>query len=283
MSQSLGIGFAIVAALTTASSHALLKTGEDQEAVRALCGLTWAAAAAGPLIVLGWPAPPMQPWLAGAVVLHSIYSMVLTRSYTLNDFSVAFPIARGTAPLVAVGGSALLFAEIPSTGELAGVVAISAGILSLSAGGRIGRAGLLAALTAGVLTAAYTVVDAGGMRASDGVLPFLCWFFFATGSALLVQFRIAAGAAAAARMRRNLRPGIAAGLLAIVSFGSTLVALRYAPVAVVSALRETCILVSILIAWLWMKERVTRHSLTAALLIAAGALLLLLSHLSPSP
>ncbi len=283
MSQSLGIGFAIIAALTTASSHALLKAGEDQEAVRALCGFTWAAAAAGPLIVLGWPTPATQPWLVGAVVLHSIYSMVLTRSYTLNDFSVAFPIARGTAPLVAVGGSALLFAEIPSTGELAGVVAISAGILSLSAGGRIGRAGMLAALTAGVLTAAYTVVDAGGMRASDGVLPFLCWFFFATGIALLVQFRIAAGPAAAARMRRDLRPGIAAGLLAIVSFGSTLVALRYAPVAVVSALRETCILVSILIAWLWMKERVTRHSLTAALLIAAGVLLLLLSHLSPSP
>ena len=38
MSQSLGIGFAVVAALTTASSHAMLKSGEDQEAVRALCG-----------------------------------------------------------------------------------------------------------------------------------------------------------------------------------------------------------------------------------------------------
>jgi drug/metabolite transporter (DMT)-like permease len=281
VSQSLGIGFAVVAALTTASSHALLKSGEDQEAVRALCGATWAAAAAGPLLFLGWPTPAMLPWLAGAVALHSVYSLVLTRSYTLNDFSVAFPIARGTAPLVAIGASALLFGEIPGIAETAGVIAISAGILSLSAGGRIGRAGLIAALTAGLLTAAYTVVDAGGMRASDGVLPFLCWFFFATGSALLLQFRLAAGASAAARLRRDLRPGIAAGGLAIVSFGSTLVALRYAPVAAVSALRETCILVSILIAWLWMKERVTLHSLTAALLIAAGALLLLLSHLVP--
>jgi drug/metabolite transporter (DMT)-like permease len=281
VSQSLGIGFAVVAALTTASSHAMLKSGEDQEAVRALCGATWAAAAAGPLLFLGWPSPAMLPWLAGAVVLHSIYSLVLTRSYTLNDFSVAFPIARGTAPLVAIGASALLFGEIPGLAETAGVTAISAGILSLSAGGRIGRAGLIAALTAGVLTAAYTVVDAGGMRASDGVLPFLCWFFFATGSALLLQFRLVAGPAAAARLTRNLRPGIAAGGLAIVSFGSTLVALRYAPVATVSALRETCILVSILIAWLWMKERVTLHSLTAAVLIAAGALLLLLSHLVP--
>src|SRR3546814_15983755 len=77
-------------------------------------------------------------------------------------------------------------------------------------------------------------------------------------------------------MRKNLRPGIAAGSLAIVSFGSTLVALRYAPVAIVSALRETCILVSLLLAWFWMKERLTLPSLTAAVLIVAGALLLML-------
>src|SRR3546814_16601705 len=83
-------------------------------------------------------------------------------------------------------------------------------------------------------------------------------------------------------MRKNLRPGIAAGSLAIVSFGSTLVALRYAPVAIVSALRETCILVSLLIAWFWMKERITLHSLTAAVLIAAGSLLPLLPPLFPS-
>lgn len=282
LSQSLGIGFALVAALTTASSHALLKSGEDQAAVRALCGATWAGAAAIPLMFTGLPTPAMLPWLGGAVVLHSVYSLVLTRSYTLNDFSVAFPIARGTAPLIATVGSALLFSEIPGFGEIAGVAAICAGILSLSTGGRIGTAGLVAALAAGTLTAAYTIVDAGGMRASEGVLPFLCWFFFATGIALVIQFRASAGPAAAKRMRNNLRPGLAAGSLAIVSFGSTLVALRYAPVAVVSALRETCILVSIVIAWIAMKERITPHSLTAAILIAAGALLLLLSHIPPS-
>lgn len=282
MNESFGLAFALVAALTTASSHAMLKSGKDQEAVRALCGATWAAAAALPLLFVGLPTRAMMPWLVGAVILHCIYSMVLSRSYTLNDFSVAFPIARGTAPLAAVLGGALLMGERPGAMEIAGVVAISVGILSLSAGGRIGRAGLIAALTAGVLTAAYTIVDAGGMRASDGVLPFLCWFFFATGTALLIQFRLTAGPQAAERMRGDLRAGIAAGWLSILSFGATLVALRYAPIATVSALRETCILVSILIAWVWMKERITAHSLTAALLIAAGTLLLLLPHLSLS-
>lgn len=282
MSQSLGIGFAIVAALTTASSHALLKSGEDQDAVRALCGATWSVTAAIPLLFIGLPTPAMLPWLVSAVILHSVYSLVLTRSYTLNDFSVAFPIARGTAPLIAIIGSALLFGETPGFGAIVGVTAISAGILSLSASGRIGVAGLVAALGAGTLTAAYTIVDAGGMRASDGVLPFLCWFFFATGIALIIQFRASAGAAAITRMRYNLRPGVAAGSLAIISFGSTLIALRYAPIATVSALRETCIFVSLVIAWVVMKERVTRHSLTAAILIAAGTFLLLLSHLSPS-
>src|SRR3546814_14834374 len=65
VSEALGIGFAIVAALTTASSHALLKSGEDQEAVRALCGVTWAAAAAIPLMFIGAPAPAILPWQLG--------------------------------------------------------------------------------------------------------------------------------------------------------------------------------------------------------------------------
>lgn len=280
MSLSLGIGFALAAALTTASSHALLKSGADQAAVRAMCGGIWAAAAAIPVAFIGWPTAAMLPWLAGAVALHTIYSIILTRSYTLNDFSVAFPIARGTAPLIAAGGSALALGEIPTLGAFGGVVAISSGILSLSLGGRIGTAGLAAALSAGLFTAAYTIVDAGGMRASDGVLPFLCWFFFATGITLLIQFRLMAGPSALGRLRTEARAGLATGALSIISFGATLVALRYAPVMLVSALRETCILVSILISWLWMRERLTRHSLTAACLIAVGTVILLLSPFS---
>src|SRR3546814_18305719 len=83
---------------------------------------------------IGAPAPAILPWLAGAVTLHSLYSLVLTRSYTLNDFSVAFPIARGTAPLVATAAGALLFAEPPGVGEILGVAAICAGLFSLSSG-----------------------------------------------------------------------------------------------------------------------------------------------------
>ncbi|MDZ3832131.1 MAG: DMT family transporter [Sphingopyxis sp.] len=276
MSQSLGIGFAMVAALTTASSHAMLKSGEDQEAVRALCGLVWVAAALPFLFIVGLPSAAMLPWLAGAIMLHSVYSLVLTRSYTLNDFAVAFPIARGTAPLVTVIGGAMILNERPSPTALIGIAAISLGIIWLSTGGRIRTAGLLAALGAGCLTAAYTIVDAGGMRASEGVLPFLSWFFFGTGLSLALQYRASAGPAALNRMRRDLRHGVKAGALAIISFGSTLVALRYAPVAIVSALRETCILISLFIAWGWMGERMTARSITAALLIIVGTLILLL-------
>ncbi len=277
MSLSLGIGFAMVAALTTASSHAMLKSGNDQSAVRALCGAVWAAAAIIPLLIVGLPDARILPWLIGAVILHTIYSMVLTRSYTLNDFSIAFPIARGTAPLVAGVGGLLVFQEALSPLAVTGIMVISLGILSLAGSARIGQAGLTAAISAGFLTAAYTIVDAGGMRASDGILPFLSWFFFATGLALVIQYRLTIGPSAFARMRQDLRTGTGAGLLAVVSFGSTLVALRYAPIAIVSALRETCILVGILIAWFWMKERVTPRTLTAAMLITTGILSLMLS------
>src|SRR3546814_16100799 len=205
---------------------------------------------------IGASAPAILPWLAGSVTLHGLHSLVLTRSYTLNDFSVAFPGGGGTRPRWSTAGGALLYAETPGVGEIWGVAAICAGIFSLSAGGRIGRKGLIAALGAGVLTAAYTVVDAGGMRASDGVLPFLCWFFLATGIALTIPFRVSAGPSAFARMRKNLRPGIAAGSLAIARFGSTLVAFRYAHVAILRARRHNWILVRLLFPWVTRRESV---------------------------
>jgi drug/metabolite transporter (DMT)-like permease len=164
-----GILLALIAALTTASSHAMLKSGQDSMAVRAMCSATWIVASFIPAIIIGPPDPVLWPWLAGAVGIHAVYSLVLTWSYSLNDFSVAFPIARGTAPVATAMGGVLLLGETLPILAIAGIVGVSTGIIMLVHGRSIGRQGTLAALLAGLLTAAYTVVDAGGMRASTTV------------------------------------------------------------------------------------------------------------------
>ena len=98
-------------------------------AVRALCSLVWFVAAAVPAALVGPPGPVLWPWLAGAVALHGVYSPILTRSYALNDFSVAFPIARDIAPALTALDGIVLLGDSLSLPALAGILAVSAGAL----------------------------------------------------------------------------------------------------------------------------------------------------------
>ena len=149
---------------------------------------------------------------------------------------------------------------------------MSAGILLLIQGQMIGRSGLVAALCSGILTACYTIVDAGGMRAAHGPFDFICWFFLLLGTVLVVQFLVARRRHALALMQRDAHIGAIAGLASLLSFGATLFALRLAPVGIVSALRETCVLVSLIIACRMLGERFNSRKIAAGLAITAGAL-----------
>src|SRR5512141_3117084 len=62
--------------------------------------------------------PPRSMWLLAILsgVLESIYFVLLTFAYTDHDFSLVYPVARGTAPALVVIWAALFLREIPSFG-----------------------------------------------------------------------------------------------------------------------------------------------------------------------
>jgi drug/metabolite transporter (DMT)-like permease len=151
-------------------------------------------------------------------------------------------------------------------------VGVSIGVITLVQGRALGARGMVAALAAGLLTAAYTVVDAGGMRASPGPFDFIVWFFLLLGAVLVAQFLVVRRRGAWALMLRDRRTGIYAGIMSLCSFGATLFALRYAPVGIVSGLRETCVLVSLGIGWHMLGESLTPRKMIAAFAITTGAL-----------
>lgn len=77
----------------------MLKAGKDKLAVRALIGLTGLVGMIGPALWIGRPSAAVMPWLLAAVALHVVYQLVLIAAYAEADFSLAFPIARGIAPV----------------------------------------------------------------------------------------------------------------------------------------------------------------------------------------
>ena len=139
------MALALLYAVTTAAAHALWKAGRDRMAVRALIGLTSAIVMA-PLIPLApLPTAPMLPWLLLASALHTIYQLVLVRSYAINDFAVGYPIARGVTPIATTALGVAWLGDRLDPLALVGVGLVSAGIMLVAAGRAIRRAGLLAA------------------------------------------------------------------------------------------------------------------------------------------
>jgi drug/metabolite transporter (DMT)-like permease len=214
----------------------------------------------------------MLHWLAAAWVLHVVYQLLIIRSYSLAEFSLAFPIARGIAPIATVAFAALALNEQLTVATMAGVAAVSFGIVILSFGSRLGWEALSAAIGAGVLTALYTVIDAQGVRIANTAFHFITWFFVFDVLGIPLLLVATKRGEAITLLRRDWAPGIPAALLSLVSFGAALFALDYAPAGVVAAIRETSIVLSLIIGAVMLREAISRTKIVGALVIAVGAL-----------
>jgi drug/metabolite transporter (DMT)-like permease len=172
-------GFVLLAAVLHASWNALLHGNRDR-----FLSMTWmsiAIAAVSTLVVLfvPWPAEAAWPYIVASGLVHIVYNVSLVRSYRRNDLAQAYPIARGSSPLLVALGAALFAHESIGLLHALGIAMISGGILALALeGGQVSRAGVLAAVTTGVTIALYTVIDGIGVRSSGGqALAYTAWMF----------------------------------------------------------------------------------------------------------
>jgi drug/metabolite transporter (DMT)-like permease len=107
--------------------------------------------------------PAAAGWCALSGVLEVTYLWLLAAAYRRGELSAVYPIARGTAPLLAVIAGLGLLNEKLSPLQLAGVGLLLLGILTVTLSQATGRATVPALLT-GVAIAAYTAIDRVGVR-----------------------------------------------------------------------------------------------------------------------
>src|SRR5712671_6818346 len=116
--------------------------------------MTSAAAVIVPAAAIGWaiigrPAvPPEAIWLSVASgALEAAYFGFLAAAYRRGDLSVVYPIARGTAPLLAVLVGLILLGERLHATAAVGVVCLIIGIWTVRRPANAGSALTLALLT----------------------------------------------------------------------------------------------------------------------------------------
>lgn len=272
----LAYALVLVSGVLHATVNAILKAGGDKLVGRALIDASSALLALPALALVPLPAGAWG-WLAASLVIHLVYLYALVRAYEVGDFSAAYPVARGAAPLLTALVVLGVFAEPARPLEIAGIAAIGGGMLVMGIGRHISRAALGWSLLTGVCIAAYTVVDARGVRAAPSGASYIAWLFVLHGTVISASFAAIRGRGVLAIARQQWRPGLVAGVLSLATYGLALAAYRLGPTAPLAALRETSIVVATVIAVVWLKERVTLVRALAAVVIAAGAALILLA------
>ena len=225
------------------------------------------------------PASAAWPYLIASAFIHLAYYVLLMKSFRLGDFGQAYPIARGTAPLVVTLLAALFAHEVPNGWAAAGIAVSCAGLTGVALWGMRGRrpnwAAIGAALATGLTIAAYTVVDGLGVRAAGSSLGYIAWLMAIEGLAIPVY--------AVYRWRgqflETLRPFAGVGLLgaalSVAAYGLVLWAQTKAELAPIAALRESSIIVGAAIGAVFFKERFGAPRIAAAGLLVVGIGLML--------
>ena len=254
--------------------NAILKGGKDRAAGRAMIDGSSAVLMLPALLFVPLPGEGWS-WLAASAALHGLYLYALVRAFDVSDFSAAYPILRGTAPLVTAAVSLGLFREPASAQEIAGIAVLGIAMFVMVAGRHIGREGLGWALLTGLTIAGYTVIDAQGVRAAPSPWSYIAWLFVVMGAVVVTMFGLLSRGRMFRAVRAQWRPGLAAGALSIVTYGLALTAFSLGPTAPLAALRETGMVTALVIATLVLKERVTPGRAAGVLGILAGAALIL--------
>ena len=94
------IAAVLFGALLHASWNALIKSGDDKALDTALIHVLGCGVGAALVLAVGLPRREALPWLAASVVIHVGYYVTLVGAYRHGELGFAYPLMRGTAPLL---------------------------------------------------------------------------------------------------------------------------------------------------------------------------------------
>lgn len=231
------------------------------------------------------PSLPVAGWLAigGSGLIKTAYALLLQSGYRHGDFSLIYPLARGTGPLLSTLAAIAIFGERPTPLALAGGLVVVVSIFVLTGGPAVLRRdraffsrGVAYGLLCGLCIAGYTVWDQRAV--SHLQLPPILY----DGGTSLVMFTILTPFARARRpavgreWREHRGLALTVAVLSAVSYVLILTAMSFTPVSYVAPAREVSILIGTLFGARLLRESEARRRLPAAAGMVLGVIALAL-------
>lgn len=229
------------------------------------------------------PAPDAT-WLVmiGSGLLKTGYALLLQLGYRHGDFSLVYPLARGTGPLLATAAAIAVFGERPSPLALAGGGLVVASVFFLTGGGRATPAtvrsarGLAYGFLCGCCIAGYTVWDQRAVAHLGLPPPLYDAGTQAVMCLVLAPFALRRRPEVATTWNGSRREVLTVALLGPAAYVLVLFAMTTTPVSLVAPAREVSILIGTFLGAKVLGEADAGRRLLAAGGMVAGVIALAL-------
>tara|TARA_Y100001970_G_C13969474_1_gene717421 strand:- start:38 stop:877 length:840 start_codon:yes stop_codon:yes gene_type:complete len=267
----------LLAAILHASWNGMVKNHSDK--VVAVVGIIFGHVPFSiiAIILLPAPSPESIPYIIVSIFVHQGYQWFLVSSYQIGDLTKVYPIARGTGPLVATLVSILFLGLILDITTILAILIICFGIIILSVFDKSKKnfTVIKYSLITGLFIASYSLVDGYGARISQSAISFISWSFLINA----IIFPFALGLRNEKNvLKRVYNEGKQIFLIGILfsytSYVLVVWAFTKAPIPVVTSLRETSILFTLLIGYFFLKEKITPIKIFSILMILSGVIAL---------
>ena len=276
----------LVAALMHALWNVLLKSGSDKPLETAAANFITALLALPVLLIYGLPEPETYPYIAASIVLHLAYFYLVASAYRFGDLNLAYPIMRGTAPILTLVFGYLFLNEQVSNSVMTGIFLVSAGgiLLGLRKTGTSVHhlKALLFALGNALVIALYTIIDGHGVRLSNNAWSYVSLLMFLHGCIFLLlvfwqRKRQQLLSVCLSYLKSRFMYPLIGGACIIGSYSIALWAMTQAPISLVAAVRETSVLFAFLFGVLYLKESLYPQRILGAIGVCGGLVLIRIS------
>src|SRR5207248_2209155 len=168
----IALGLLLVAALLHAGWNLFVKRAREKQ-VFTWWGLVVGSVCFAPLLLVSQSFPlHIWPYVIFSALVEGAYYIILTSAYEHGDFSLVYPMARGTAPAFLVLWAVLFLGERP---RLAGYIGLALLILGLVVVGgktwwtlrkatKLSTSGIALALTVAFCISIYSAIDCAAVH-----------------------------------------------------------------------------------------------------------------------
>ncbi|MBM7600019.1 drug/metabolite transporter (DMT)-like permease [Virgibacillus halotolerans] len=230
-------------------------------------------------INIGWIGIGM---IAGSAVIHLVYSLTLQKGYSIGDFSLIYPIARGTGPMLVAISAVFLYDERLTPLGITGIALIVLSVFIITGGLHIFTQSnaiipLAYGALVGVMIAGYTLLDKGAVDVFL-VPPLLLNYGSIIGQLLLLS-PIAKRNWKAVRSdwKQHRKEAIGVGILNPLAYILILTTMVFTPVSHVAPVRELSILFGAIMGTVLLSEGFGKRRIIAAGIMVVGIIAVALS------